>query len=640
MTCHRPSIPPYLQPFLEAHPPVLDEAARPAVTEETARTELDRYRLSLRRYDPRRAGLPWATQAQCPRCGDVVAAEFRLSGGRVVLAYHCPNDGRHQEVHHDNIFTGSSREETFGGSAIEPMVRELPRTVETLCPQCGCIILGRYYVRDGAVWIEKTCPDHGHFSDCINRDVRLFSKAAWQSFDEPRGLEHPHVADSQRCPSDCGLCPSHQSAACLANIDLTNRCNLNCPICFANANVAGYVYEPTFDQVVVMLQRLRDYRPIPSTCIQFSGGEPTLHPEFFRIVAKAADLGFSNIQIATNGLKMADPEFARKAAQAGLHTLYLQFDGVDDEVYRRTRGRPLMEVKLAAIENARKFDMKVCLVPTIVRGENDDQVGKILRFAAENADVISGISYQPVSFTGRIDRSELHRKRYTLGDLAHDIADASGADLDRDFFPLSFTVPFSEMLSVVCRAPKIQSSCHTECAYGTFFWVSPDKKLYPFPQVFDLEPLFRGLHDLKKKADRRGFVRWTDKLKALWLFYRHFRPDRAPKDLSFYRMVRSLRGMVNKKTGRGPQAERNYRTLMAAGMHFQDRYNFDCARIRRCVIHYSTPEGIFPFCTYNCGPNYRPLVEKMHARSAGTSAGEPAAVTHEPRNLVESSRDG
>ncbi|KKM63490.1 hypothetical protein LCGC14_1510930 [marine sediment metagenome] len=118
----------------------------------------------------------------------------------------------------------------------------------------------------------------------------------------------------------------------LANIDLTNRCNLNCPVCFANSNAAGYVYEPTFDQVVTMMQRLRDYRPTPATCIQFSGGEPTLHPDFLQIVSKAAEMGFSNIQIATNGLKLAEASFASQAAKAGLHTLYLQFDGVDDQI--------------------------------------------------------------------------------------------------------------------------------------------------------------------------------------------------------------------------------------------------------------------------------------------------------------------
>jgi len=616
MTC-QPRVPGHFAAFLKEHPPVLNEPVREPVTQYSADNDLDRYRVSLRKHDPRREGLPWAMQAQCPQCGDVVASEFRRVGRQVVLEFNCPTDGRIRQVHYDNIFTNDdSRANTYAGAAIQSAVRLLPRTVETLCPECSCVILGRYYVRDGAVWIEKTCPDHGYFRDCVNRDVNVYAKSVWWSFDEPRGVLQPHV-QGVRCPSDCGLCNFHQSSTCLANIDLTNRCNLNCPVCFANSNAAGYVYEPSFDQVCTMLQRLRDYRPIPCTCVQFSGGEPTLHPDFFRIVAKAGEMGFSNIQVATNGLKMADETFARQAARAGLHTLYLQFDGVDDEVYLKIRGRALMKYKLAAIDNCRKLGMKVCLVPTVIRGETDDQVGKVLNFAADHIDVISGVSYQPVSFSGRIDATELHRKRYTLGDLAHDIAGASGADVDRDFFPLSFTVPFSEALSVICEAPKVQSSCHTDCALGTFFWVSPDKKLYPFPLVFDMGKLFWKLHLLAERVQRRGRSRLIDKLKVGWLFYRHFRRDRAPKDLTFFRMLRSLRGMINKRVGRGPGQAKNYRTLLAAGMHFQDRYNFDVQRVKRCVIHYSTPEGIFPFCTYNCGPMYRPFVEKMHSRPAG-----------------------
>jgi uncharacterized radical SAM superfamily Fe-S cluster-containing enzyme len=166
---------------------------------------------------------------------------------------------------------------------------------------------------------------------------------------------------------------------------------------------------------------------------------------------------------------------------------------------------------------------------------------------------------------------------------------------------------------VICGAPKIQTPCHFDCANGTYFWVSPDKKLYPFPLVFDIGNLFWELHNLAKKIENRGYIRWYEKIQAGWLFYKHFRKDRAPKDLTFYRMLRSLQGMVNKKVGRGKD-QKTYKTLLAAGMHFQDRYNFDVQRIKRCVIQYSTPEGIFPFCTYNCGPSFRPFIEKMYAK--------------------------
>lgn len=215
----------------------------------------------------------------------------------------------------------------------------MPRTVRTLCPECGAIVPGRYFRKNGGVSIEKTCPEHGYFQDRINSDAELFLKCARWSFGEGQGVLIPRVVEAANCPSDCGLCNQHQSVAVLAQIDLTNRCNLTCPICFANANVRGEVYEPTYEQVVGMLQQLLDSRPIPCTSVQFTGGEPTEHPRFHEIVAKAREMGFANIQIATNGIHHADLEFARKSREAGLHTLYLQFDGLDNALYRKIRGR-------------------------------------------------------------------------------------------------------------------------------------------------------------------------------------------------------------------------------------------------------------------------------------------------------------
>jgi uncharacterized radical SAM superfamily Fe-S cluster-containing enzyme len=184
--------------------------------------------------------------------------------------------------------------------------------------------------------------------DRISPSATLFTKAAWWNFEEHPGQKYPQVKGAKHCPSDCGLCNQHLSAPILAQIDLTNRCNMRCPICFANANASGYVYEPDYDEIVREMQVLRDMRPTVTTAIQFTGGEPTIHPDFLKIIAKTKEMGFSHIQIATNGIRMADPEFARQAAEAGLHTLYLQFDGVGEEAYRETRNFPgIWEKKLA-----------------------------------------------------------------------------------------------------------------------------------------------------------------------------------------------------------------------------------------------------------------------------------------------------
>ncbi len=589
----------------------------------------------MRRYRRLYQSLPVHFQATCPACNRRVPSTFQARQGRIVLEFHCENCPPATQVHHDAIWTEpagdvpGSATRTHHGSRVRPNHRRLPRTVESLCPECSAIILGRYFVQDQAVYIEKTCPEHGYFRDCINSDALLYSKAAWWSFEEQAGQQHPQVTDAQDCPSDCGLCNQHLSSPCLAQIDLTNRCNMKCPICFANSGAAGYTAQPDYDQIVRQLQALRDLKPLPCTAIQFTGGEPTLHPDFLKILSTARDMGFSHIQIATNGLTLAKADFARKAAQAGLHTLYLQFDGVGEEPYGPIRNYPgIWEKKLACIENCRKAGLKICLVPTILKGVNDHQVGEIFRFACKHPDVISAISYQPVSFTGRISVDELQSRRYTLGHLAHDIADASGASALRDMFPLSIVVPLAQILEALTGQTKIRPSCHTDCAFGTYFLIDPDGKAWPFPQVIDVEGMFCDMNRIAADIRRKGKAGRLDKLRAWRMFKRHFRPENAPPGLTVKRFVRSLMGLVDKNVGRGEGEKHTYKTLLCAGMHFQDRYNYDVERVKRCVILYSTPQGIFPFCTYNCGPQYRPRVEKEFARNAQTSPQRP--VTGEP----------
>ncbi|MDD4892045.1 MAG: radical SAM protein [Phycisphaerae bacterium] len=611
----------------------IDCISRPAVTALSARTELEKFKVSMRRHDPLVKGLPWACQAHCVQCDQTVPAEFVLDAGSggVALEIRCPKCGTRRERHQDAIFTtprqatpAGQPTETLAGHPIRPVLRSLPRTVETLCPECSCVILGRYYVKDRVVYIEKTCPDHGYFRDKINTDVDLYLKGANAVFQDERGVCRPQVRHARRCPTDCGLCNQHLSASCLAQIDLSNRCNLNCPVCFANANQSGYVSEPDFAMVAEMLAALRKQQPYPATAIQFTGGEPTIHPEFHRIVRHAHGTGFSHIQIATNGIKMAEPEFAERAAEAGLHTLYLQFDGVSDDFYRKTRGQALMEKKLACVENCRRTGLKIVLVPTIIKGFNDDQVKAIFRFAVDNIEAISAISYQPVAFTGRIDVRDLEAQRYTLGDLAKDVAAVSGADLKRDFWPLGMLTPLSRIMECIDGKSKIRASCHSDCAFGTYFFVTPEKQAIPMPQLFDMYRIMddfnrqaAGIQARRTQPEQIARANGRDLARIAWTFIKHYNWRQFFKtDIKPWTFIRALQGLTNKAKGRGAGERKSYKTLMAAGMHFMDRYNYDVERVRRCVIQYSTPDGIYPFCTINGGPTYRPFVERIHACSS------------------------
>jgi uncharacterized radical SAM superfamily Fe-S cluster-containing enzyme len=592
-------------------------------------TALEAYRASLRRYAPVQkgvAGLPWEGEWLCGRCGLTTPGRLRHEpgGAAIVLEHDCRGCGTWCEPHSDVLFTEPQLKahprqprRTFSGEAIRPIPRALPRTVETLCPECGCLVLGRSFARDGAVWMEKTCPEHGHYRDKVTSDAKLYLLCEERCFQDEPGINAGQARPSVACPTDCGLCAQHMSTTCLGQVELSNRCNLTCPVCFASANQAGFLAEPSFDEVVPLLRALREQKPVPAAAVQFTGGEPTLHPEFFRILTKAREMGFTHVQCASNGLKFAEPGFAEQAAAAGLQTLYLQFDGVDDAVYRKLRGAPLMDAKRAAVEACRRAGIRVCLVPTLVKGTNDDQVGPIFRFALENSDVVNAIAYQPVSFSGRIARHELEQKRYTLGDLAAAIAKESGADVHEDFFPASLVTPVSRFLQVLEGKPKIRLSCHADCGIGTYFFVTPDGDPVPIPRMFDLMRLFGGLNDLAAEIEARGAdARPTrpDLARAGWLFLRSYRWRNMRRSITPWGFVNALRAMTDKGYGRGEGATKAYRTLMTGGMHFMDRYNYDTERVRRCVIQYSTPDGLYPFCTINCGPTYRPFVEALGAR--------------------------
>ena len=503
---------------------------------------------------------------------------------------------------------------TYTGAPIPPLQKGLPRRTESLCPECTKVIPALILEDDGKVVMEKACPEHGPFRDIVFSDVELYLKMEEWNFGDNLGLSNPQVEGGKTCPDDCGLCGMHTSHTALANVDLTNRCNLTCPVCFANANVAGYLYEPSLAQVRTMLQTLRDERPVDGRVVQFSGGEPTIHPQFFEILSMARDMGFTHIQAATNGIELADLEFARKAKAAGFATLYLQFDGVTDDVYRRTRGQALLETKMKVIENCRQTGMKIVFVPTIVKGLNDHQVGDIVRVAIENIDTVSGISFQPVAFTGRIAKHELLAKRFTLADLARCVSDQTGiTEMHTDWFPLACVTPFSKLTAALRGTGVPTISAHPHCSLGTYFFVDEQSKMaVPITRFVDVPNMLQDMEEYSRRSTKAVAKLYTG-VKVWKSLKKHFRKEFAPPGLTFEKFLQTLQGLTDKKLGRdGKDGTYTYRTLLVAGMHFQDAYNYDIERVKRCVIHYATPDGkLYPFCTYNSGPCYREKVERQ-----------------------------
>ncbi|PMB74190.1 radical SAM protein, partial [Candidatus Bathyarchaeota archaeon] len=292
----------------------------------------------------------------------------------------------------------------------------------SVCPECLNKIPMRIYEENGVIFLEKTCPKHGKFEDVYWGDAELFKwfYSDWYNAKYAgTGLENPHTKTAKGCPYDCGLCTQHKSHTVLGIIDVTNRCNMACPVCFAYAGAVNYVYEPIYEQIVDMIKLLRGNKPWACNALQFSGGEPTIRNDLPQLIAEAKKAGITHVEVNTNGLRLAeDLDYFKKLLDAGLSTLYLQFDGLREEIYKKTRARTdLVQKKQKVLENARKIGLdSIVLVVTLARGVNDKDLGDIVRYAIENHDVVRCVNIQPISMAGRARKDEMRKMRITVPD--------------------------------------------------------------------------------------------------------------------------------------------------------------------------------------------------------------------------------
>lgn len=192
------------------------------------------------------------------------------------------------------------------------------KSIKSLCPECHFPIDGKLFEEHGKLMVEKTCSEHGSYRDIYWSDADLFHRFDKYSVSGD-GLSNPITSDDSHCPENCGICSAHRTTTILANIDVTNRCNMKCPVCFSNSNAKGYLYEPSRDQIRDMLEILRNEKPVRCFSVQFSGGEPTVRSDLPDIVSMARQMGFIQIQIATNGIVLArNLDFAKNSTMPDL----------------------------------------------------------------------------------------------------------------------------------------------------------------------------------------------------------------------------------------------------------------------------------------------------------------------------------
>ncbi|MCQ8903125.1 MAG: radical SAM protein [Methanothrix sp.] len=470
----------------------------------------------------------------------------------------------------------------------------IDRVVASVCPVCLRTLSARIFQQGQTVMIRKSCPEHGEFEDVYWSDADLYRRFVRYA-ETGRGIEN--FITKGDCPFSCGLCDNHKTSTLLANIDVTTRCNLACPICFADASPKR-VYEPTMEQIERMLKILREERPVPCQAVQFSGGEPTVREDLPEIVALARSMGFTQIQIATNGLRLAShPHLARRLCEAGLSTVYLQFDGVDAGPYIKMRGRDLLGVKLSAIESCRRGGLRsVVLVPTVAKGVNDFQLGDIIRFASQNVDVIRGVNMQPISFAGRVEEAERRSNRITIPDLLRSIEEQTDGQVSReDFYPVPFVAPISRVVEVLTERPTLIFTVHPCCGAATYVYCEEDR-LIPITRFVDVEGLMERLKDILRDYNGSKISKLRIQGALLKDLLGFIDESRAPKDLHITKLLMNVL-----RTGTFDSLrEFHSRNLFIGAMHFQDLYNLDLERVSRCGIHYATPDGrIIPFCTYN-----------------------------------------
>lgn len=479
------------------------------------------------------------------------------------------------------------------------------RSTKSVCPECKKIITAFIFEENGKMIMEKSCPEHGNFRDMYWSDAELYRKFEKHSC-TGTGVSNIQNHGLANCPFDCGICHAHETGTLLANIDITNRCNLTCPICFANARTKGVIYEPEFEEIQKMMEVLRNERPVPCYAIQFSGGEPTIREDLPEIIELAGELGFLQIQVASNGVRLAkSPEYCKRLKDAGLQTIYLSFDGVTPDPYIETRGFNALPLKKKAIENCRNFGpSSLVLVPILAKGVNDSQVGGILRFAAEYLDIIKGVNFQPIAFTGRVDQSQREKKRITTSDVLKLVEEQTNGEIPCDaWYPVSSVVPISRFLSAMRKVPIPEFTVHQHCGAGTYVFFE-EGRFIPITDFVDVEGFLKFLREITPEIN--GNVSKIRVLaKVTREIPRYIDENRCPKTINVARMILDVL-----KTGDKEHTARFHRNTLFIGiMHFQDLYNIDLERTKKCGVHYSTPDGrIIPFCTYNT--LYRNSVEQ------------------------------
>jgi 7,8-dihydro-6-hydroxymethylpterin dimethyltransferase len=429
---------------------------------------------------------------------------------------------------------------------------------ESVCPVCLARVPAELTARQNAVFMEKICPRHGESRTLLWRGDPPYE--TWSRPKIPFQSPHAHLEVRNGCPFDCGLCSDHRQQTCTALIEVTSRCNLRCAFCFADSGTTS-LRDPDLSEIRSSYETLlaNGY----DCNVQLSGGEPTLRDDLPEIVALGRSMGFEFIQLNTNGLRLAsDPEYLERLKEAGLSSIFLQFDGTDNSVYRVLRGGDFFDRKVQAIRNCREMDLGVVLVPTLVLDVNLHHAGEIISFALENLPTVRGVHFQPVTYVGRYPGIPADVDRLTLPDVMRAIE-----------LHTKGRIRIENLLPPGCE--------NALCSFHGSFVVMPDGQLKALTT--------RRAEECSCKSEKAevGAARTRRCVAEQWS------AGNAPPSAS------TQGDIAMGQWGVLLERARTHRLSISA-MAFQDAWNLDLERLRDCCIHVVARDGgLVPFCAYN-----------------------------------------
>ncbi|MEZ6037917.1 MAG: radical SAM protein [Planctomycetota bacterium] len=460
---------------------------------------------------------------------------------------------------------------------------------QALCSTCLVTVEAKEVLEDGKVFLLKRCPEHGPQRVLIADDVDYWRLGRERFLKPPEQVAKPNTAFHYGCPLDCGICTEHEQHGCLTLLEITDHCNLRCPTCYAASGPERLTHRdlPTIERMLDVIVR----NEVEPDIVQISGGEPTLHPQFFEVLDACRRRPIRHLMLNTNGVRIANEDgFAeRLASYAPAFEVYLQFDSLRESALQTLRGADLRRVREKALARLDALDLSTTLVVTVRRGSNDDELGDILRHAVQHRSV-RGVTFQPVQDAGRNDDYDALAHRLTLTEVRRRILEQC------DWFSPADLIPVP---------------CHPECLAMAYALRRPRGKspLTPLTGLVPPEVLLEGTRNTI--AYERDEAMQKELVKA---FSTAHGPEGAAAAIA--RLLCCLPGVRLSK-----QEPLRYQDVFRVViMKFLDRHDLDLRSVRKSCVHIAHPDGkrVMPFDTYNLfyrDELERTVLEPLRART-------------------------